>query len=148
MSLSFTLSLKARLVALTVLSVLAVGALGALFISSNRANDTALDALYLQSVESLVRLQRIDRNLVEVRFRAAGVLIDQMPITGSLNHLRETRRAIDAEWTEVDATLRQSLAGEALDTLGALETDWPRVAETLSKLERAYVVAPEKSITY
>jgi methyl-accepting chemotaxis protein len=134
------LTIKARLLALTALAFLGMCLLAALAIGSNRVNQQALNALYEREIETLVRLQRLENTLLEVRFRTAGVLLDQLPIPGSLNHLREARTRI--------ATLRQELSqqgmqqfaeGEAREAAQRLDQGWPTVERTLDKLEKAYV---------
>ena len=49
-------------------------------------------------VRSSDMLKDIDRDVREIRFRVAAVSLDQMPATGSANHLKEAREKIAANW--------------------------------------------------
>jgi methyl-accepting chemotaxis protein len=142
------LSIKGRLLALATLAMLGIFALAALAIGSNQVNQRALDALYARDMDALVRLQRIENSLLEVRFRAAGVLLDQMPVPGSLNHLREVRKAIATQWSELEPRAVQSFAdGEALEAFKQLKDNWRLVDGTLGKLEQGYAAKDKNLIT-
>src|SRR5688572_17897183 len=52
-----------------------------------------------QLLAPLARLQELNSQLKEVRFRLAGVLLDQMPVQGSRNQLRETMERAPALWS-------------------------------------------------
>ena len=95
---AFHLSIKGRLLVLTGLAVAGVAILIALFFASNRLNQTALTTVFEQDSQTLVRLQAIDNTLLEVRFRAAAVLLEQLPIPGSLNHVKEARQSLAQLW--------------------------------------------------
>ena len=64
-----------------------------------------------QRLAPLTRLQELDTQLKEVRFRLAGVLLDQMPVQGSRNQLRETLQQAPQLWQGFKATA--SLGSEA-----------------------------------
>ena len=138
-------SMKGRLVALAGLALLGICALAALAIGSNQVNQRALTRLYVQDIESLVHLQHIENGLLEVRFRAAGVLLDQLPVPGSLNHLREARKSIATLWVELEPRAAAGYTqGEALEAFNQLKDRWSLVDDTLNKLELGYV-AKDKS---
>jgi len=141
------LSMKGRLMALAGLALLGICALAALAIGSNRVNQRALSTLYTRDIESLVHLQRIDNSLLEVRFRAAGVLLEQLPIPGSLNHLREARKEIADLWAalEPSGTLAYT-QGDALEAFTQLKAKWAVVDATLGKLEGGYVAKDKKAL--
>ena len=69
-------------------SVLAVTAI----VFSNRVAESAR-VIDQERFAPLSRLQDLSSQLKEVRFRLAGVLLDQMPIPGSRNHLGDTVKA-------------------------------------------------------
>lgn len=134
--------------ALAGLALLGISALAALAIGSNQVNQRALASLYERDIESLVRLQRIENSLLEVRFRAAGVLLDQMPIPGSLNHVREVRKNVATLWSELQP--RAALAfgeGEALEAFKLLKDRWGLVDATLAKVENGYVAKDKNALT-
>jgi len=133
-------SMKGRLMALAGLALVGICVLAALAIGSNQVNQRALTRLYVQDIESLVHLQRIENTLLEVRFRAAGVLLEQLPVPGSLNHLREARKSIATLWAELEPRAAIGYAqGEALEAFNQLKDRWGLVDDTLHKLEQGYV---------
>lgn len=135
-----THSTMGRLFSLAGLVLAAIGVLTAIAVGSNHRHQAALTRLYNQDIGSLVRLQRIENNLLEVRVRAAAVLLDQQPVTGSLNHLRAARQRVAANWSELSAANAPALeTGEAAAPFSALQASWASVDETLGKLERAYI---------
>ena len=141
-------SLKGRLLALAGLALLGICVLAGLAIGSNQVNQRALTTLYAQDIESLVRLQRIENSLLEVRFRAAGVLLDQLPVPGSLNHVREARKDIAALWAELEPRAAGSYTnGEALEAFKQLKSQWGLVDGTLGRLEHSYVAKDKNALT-
>ena len=142
------LSIKSRLLALAALALVGVVALAALAIGSQRVSQRALTGLYEQDIESLLRLQRIENSLLEVRFRAAGVLLDQLPVQGSLNHVREARTEIGKLWGELEPrATRAFVAGDAATALKDLQQGWPLVDTTLAKLEKGYAAKDKAALS-
>ena len=142
------LSMKGRLAVLAGLALLGVCALAALAIGSNRVNQRALTSLYERDIGSLVTLQRIENSLLEVRFRAAGVLLDQLPVPGSLNHLREARKEVAGLWAELEPRAAASFTqGEAAEAFGQLRQRWSLVDGTLAKLESGYAAKDKNALT-
>jgi methyl-accepting chemotaxis protein len=142
------ITLKGRLMALAGLALLGVLALAALAIGSNQVNRRALTALYDGQIESLVRLQHVENSLLEVRFRAAGVLLDQFPIPGSLNHVRDARKDLAARWTELEPRAAGIFTeGEALQAFKQLKERWVQIDGTLAKLEQGYVAKDKAALT-
>jgi methyl-accepting chemotaxis protein len=114
-----------------------------------------------QRLAPLSKLQELDSQLKEVRFRLAGVLLDQMPVQGSRNQLHETMEHAPALWNgfkagseltgnaatlsrEIDSGLPQlQQFGRALDAAyqkqdpqalkGLLEDEWPLVHQKVVK---------------
>jgi methyl-accepting chemotaxis protein len=140
--------MKGRLVALVGLALVGICALAALAIGSSQVNQRALTALYERDVASLVQLQRIENTLLEVRFRAAGVLLEQLPMQGSLNHLREARKSIADLWTDLGPRATdQFSAGEGLDAFKQAKDNWNLVEATLAKLEKGYASKDKNLLT-
>ena len=134
------LSMKSRLALLVGLAALGICALASLAVGSNRVNQTALTSLYEQDIESLLRMQRIENSLLEVRFRAAAVLLEQLPIQGSLNHVREARSAVSGLWTELAPRgARRYVEGDAAASFTQLKEQWGLVDGILAKIEKGYV---------
>ena len=145
---NWDMSIKGRLMSLAGLALLGICALGALATGSNQVNQRALTRLYDQDIESLVRMQQIEITLLEARFRAAAVLLDQMPIPGSLNHVREARQEITTLWTEFEPrAVRGFSKGEALEHFSQLKDGWSLVDSTLAKLEQGYLAKDKEALT-
>ncbi|HET9577629.1 MAG TPA: methyl-accepting chemotaxis protein [Usitatibacter sp.] len=132
------LSVRAKLTAVALVAAVGAIALAAFNLYAARANSEALKSVYESNVHTLVQLQKIGATLREVRFRVAGVLLDVMPVQGSLNHVTEARKELEAEWTTV---LASEVAGsdEERRLMEQLRGGWPTVLATLGKIEQAYV---------
>ncbi|MDM7943710.1 MAG: methyl-accepting chemotaxis protein [Hydrogenophaga sp.] len=144
----FKLSIRQRLLLLSVLAVVAVSLVTALFFFSNRTNEHALSEMFEENGQSLVRMQRMENLLLEVRFRAAGVLLDQLPVPGSLNHLKATREELGTLWSELQGGAGSLFAtGEANEQFAALQAGWPTVERITSALEQGYVAKDTARLT-
>ncbi|HVO05486.1 MAG TPA: methyl-accepting chemotaxis protein [Burkholderiaceae bacterium] len=138
-SLKPKLTMKGRLALLAGLALLGVCVLAALAVGSNQVNQRALTRLYDQDIEALVGLQQLENGLLEVRFRAAGVLLDQLPIPGSLNHLHEVRKANAELWAQFEPRGAQLYVdGDGADAFKQLAQGWGLVETTMAKLEKGY----------
>lgn len=145
---ALNVSIRGRLLGLTGLALLGVALVAALAFGSNRVNQQALTEIYEQDTGSLVRMQRIENLLLEVRFRTAGVLLEQLPVPGSLNHLRESEKALQMLWRELEPTAALLFTeGESLVQFKQLQENWKLVNTTLSKLEQGYVAKDNKVLT-
>ena len=98
---AINVSIKSRLLMLSAFAILGIAVLVGVVIGSNRISDAALADVYEQHTETLVRMQRLENTLLEVRFRAAGLLLDQLTVQGSLNHLKESQTQIASLWSEL-----------------------------------------------
>ena len=142
------LSIKLRLVLLSLLAVLGTAVVTALFFTSNRTNERALVEVYEQNGESLLRMQRIENLLLELRFRAAGVLLDQLPVPGSHNHLKDARQELAQLWTELQANAGTLFDAEAASAeMQTLREGWPQVETTLSQLDAGYAARDNQRLT-
>jgi methyl-accepting chemotaxis protein len=142
------LTMKARLLALAGLALGGMLALAALAFGSNQINRAAMASLYERDMSTLVRLQRIENTMLEVRFRAAGVLLDQLPVQGSLNHLKEARSAVQelqtALATQADVLFTE---GDARVEWQQLQANWALVDATLANLEAGYSKDDKDALT-
>jgi methyl-accepting chemotaxis protein len=142
------LSMKGRLMALAGLAVVGMCALAALAFSSNQINRSVMTSLYERDMSSLVRLQRIENTMLEVRFRAAGVLLEQLPVQGSLNHLKEARTAVrDLEAALAPQATMLFTEGQALAEWEQLKANWALVDTTLAHLEAGYGKGDSDALT-
>ena len=131
------LSIRAKLAVVAIVASAGAITLAGFNFYSGRANSRALERVYEKNVRSLVELQKIDSTLREIRFRAAGVLLDVMPVQGSLNHVREARKDIEANWRVATADGAENAEEKRL--LDAMALGWNVVQATLGKIEQAYV---------
>ncbi len=107
----------------------------------------ALANVYEHQVEPVSALQDIDRNLKEIRFRMAGVLLDQMPATGSKIHAREARANIPAQWALFKEKTRQNtFTKESFDQIEKIDKQLGLFPAFLDKLEAAYSSEDKKTI--
>lgn len=144
----FNLSIRQRLLLLSVLAVLAVSLVTALFFFSNRTNERALNQVFEENGQSLERMQRMENLLLEVRFRAAGVLLDQLPVPGSLNHLKAAREELDTLWSDLqDGAGGLFSEGEGNEQFAVLQAGWPTVERITAALEQSYVANDTAKLT-
>ncbi|HEX3141723.1 MAG TPA: methyl-accepting chemotaxis protein [Rhizobacter sp.] len=142
------LSIRGRLMILAGLAVLGLGALTGLALGCNEINRVAMASLYEQDIDALIRLQRIENGLLEVRFRAAGVLLDQLPVQGSSNHLREARLALAQQWAGLSGRPDAGFAeGDAREAFVQLKQKWGLVETTLAHLETGYAAKDKNLLT-
>ena len=144
---SGSLSIKAKLAAVAIVAAAGAVVLAGFNLYSGRANSLALERVYVRNVHALVQLQKIDTLLGEVRFRVAGVLLDVMPVQGSLNHLHDARKELDKAWSTVLAAGAESTDTEQQRLLDEMVRGWSVVQATLSKIEQAYTAKNNAQLT-
>jgi methyl-accepting chemotaxis protein len=91
-------TLRGMLILLATVSLLSLLALGGIAIQAARSGADMLSEVHQQAVVPLTVLQSVERRLKEVRFRIAGVALEQLPTVGSANHLKETQVELPKEW--------------------------------------------------
>jgi hypothetical protein len=89
-----------------------------------------------QRLAPLAKLQELDSHLKEVRFRLAGVLLDQMPVQGSRNQLRETMEQAPALWQGFKAGAE--MGEEAAALTKEIDGNLPELHKFAQALEQAY----------
>ncbi|AGX86957.1 methyl-accepting chemotaxis protein [Candidatus Symbiobacter mobilis] len=136
---SSDMSIRSRLGLLSALSVLGVIFLLGVVVVSNRIAHSALAHVYEARTVTLVRMQQLDGLLQEIRFRTAGVLLDQLPMHGSLLHLKSSRIRINTLWDELQPAF-QSLHDieELAEPIKSLQSNWSKVSSVLTQIEQAY----------
>jgi methyl-accepting chemotaxis protein len=118
-------------------ATLGVATLAGFNVYSGRVNSQALERVHESSVRSLVQLQKLDALVREVRFRAAGVLLDIVSVQGALNHVRETRKEMQDIWLSLDRS-SAALDREQSGLLEDMEHGWNHVTGVMDRLERAH----------
>ncbi len=111
------LTIRGRLMATGTVAFACLLLLAGINLYSKARSEAALSGIYENSVRPLLMAQQMESDLKEVRFRIAGVILDQMPSVGSLNHLNEVRGRLPQQWAEV---LRRSNAGTVNPDTAAL----------------------------
>jgi methyl-accepting chemotaxis protein len=132
-------TLKAKLfLALTLIgAVLAV--LTAVDIYSVNRGVRSLADVYEQRVEPVTAIQAIDRDLKEIRFRMAGVLLDQMPAVGSLNQLKEASADIPQQWAIFKGRMNgNSVSADTQQLVEKIDQAIPAFAAFSGKLASVY----------
>jgi methyl-accepting chemotaxis protein len=148
LGMAVNLTIKGRLLVLSGLAIAGVAIVLGLFFASNRLNQAALATVYEQDGQTLIRMQQMENLLLEVRFRAAGVLLEQLPVPGSLNHLKESRQSLNKLWTEFGERADQMFEDvEAREQLKLLKEKWGIVDGTMANLEKGYTAKDNKAIT-
>jgi methyl-accepting chemotaxis protein len=90
-----------------------------------------------QRLAPMSKLQALDGDLKEMRFRLAGVLLDQMPVQGSRNQLRETMEHAPALWKGFKAGSDLSEAAAALTR--DIDASLPQLQQFAAALDAAYL---------
>ena len=115
--------------------------------SVNRGND-ALAYVYQNRVQPIAALQEMDSHLKEIRFRMAGVLLDQMPAAGSRNHIKEVRGKILEDWDSfknaTDAYINSDVSKSQIAKINERIALLPAF---LDKLDGAYATDDKSKIT-
>jgi methyl-accepting chemotaxis protein len=140
-------NIRAKLLAGALAAIVGVAALAGMNLLSARTNSRALQAVYERTVVPLVMMQKLSDRLGEIRFRVAGVLLDVMPVQGSLNHLREARKDILGAWAALEDSGQRFQSAEEAPLHEKLVKGWPAVEATLGKIETAYLAKDNKALS-
>ena len=140
-----SLSIRQKLVILSTVCLAGVGSLaGTAFYFSARV-ERAAQTINEHRFAPLSHLQDLSSRLKEVRFRLAGVLLDQMPIPGSRNHLKEAMDKAPTQWKEFKAAVGE-LGEEPQKLVAAIDKGMPELDRFAAELERAYAANDRKAL--
>ena len=115
--------------------------------SVSKGND-ALAYVYENRVQPAAALQEMDSNLKEIRFRMAGVLLDQMPSAGSRIQLQEVRGTILADWDDFKkATNENELGEETKAQMAKIDKQISLLPGFFDRLDNAYEKDDKSLIT-
>jgi len=115
--------------------------------SVNKGND-ALAYVYENRVKPTTALQEMDSALKEIRFRMAGVLLDQMTAIGSRNHLKEVRGKIFEDWESYKkATGGNDYNEETRTQITKIDKQIALLPAFMDKLDSAYKTEEKSLIT-
>jgi methyl-accepting chemotaxis protein len=130
-------SVRAKLMASALVATLGVVTLAGFNVYSGRTSSQALERVYASNVRSLVQLQKLDGMVREIRFRAAGVLLEMVSVQGSLNHVREVQKELDSVWRGLDRS-SGATDDEQRALLAEMESGWGNLVAILARIELAY----------
>ena len=132
-------TLRGLLYLMAGVTLLAMFALGGMAIYSARSGADSLSEVNTQAVAPLMLLQNVERKVKEVRFRMAGVALEQLPTVGSANHLKEVQASLPAEWASFHALASvQALPEEQKAALEKMNKGVQSLQEVMNKLLAAY----------
>jgi methyl-accepting chemotaxis protein len=132
-------TLKAKLIFGFLLSIGGSMVLTAVDIYSVTKGTNKLAFVYENEMQPTTALQEMDSAIKEIRFRMAGVLLDQMPTAGSRNHLKEVRGKIIEEWdTFKRATHDNIFSEDAQKQIDKIDKQMTLLPAFLDKLNNAY----------
>lgn len=137
------LSIKAKLFGGAILSVAIIFAMAAVNFYSSKQGASALEEVYEHNVVPLVMLQTMDTLLKEVRFRMAGVLLDQMPIQGSRNNLKEAREKVPQIWLNFKSKTKE---GQGKEHVAKIDKQVEPLLAFLDRLDKAYVAGDKDAL--
>lgn len=136
---------------------LALGSIAILVIISGGVNiyntQTSIKTLALVYENEVVPsglLDDLEKHLKEVRFRMAGVLLDQMPVVGSKNHLNEVSKSIPEMWKNYRELTKNTLAinAEAVQSMSEINREFEKaLPDFLLRLDKVYSENDKKSLT-
>ena len=135
---SILTTIRARLTAVAVVATVGALALAGLNAVAGRASGEALVNIYEDNLRALMQMQKVNLSLREVRFRVAGVLLETLPVPGSLNHLREARKEMDEAWVPLHAQLQRTAGADDKGLVEALGGSYASVGKVLEKIDKAY----------
>lgn len=132
-------SLRGLLVLMAVVTLVGMLVLGGLAIHAARDTSAQLNGVNERSVSPLIQLQTVERHIKEVRFRIAGVALEQLPTVGSANHLKEMMQAIPATWSAFEsAAAGQSFSDEERANLDKIRAGMKGLNELMARMLAAY----------
>ena len=92
--------LRGLLYLLATVTLLGMLMLGGSAIYASHHGASSLADVKEHTLEPLMLLQSIERRVKEVRFRIAGVALDQLPTVGSANHLKDVQASLAGDWAK------------------------------------------------
>jgi methyl-accepting chemotaxis protein len=144
----FHWGIKRSFYALTAFLLLVILALAGLVAYQGHESERRMTEVYENRFVPASALQAMGTDLREIRFRIAGVLLDQMPAVGSRNHLAEAKQRVSANWTlfKDKAGINQA-AGQSDEIIASIEQNLPLLSSFSSRLDAAYASGDKKTIT-
>src|SRR5436305_1182322 len=141
-------TLKTKLLKAGMIVIAALLLLATVNIYSVIRSTRALSFVYLNQVEPASALTSIDRDLKAIRFRMAGVLLDQMPSVGSSNQLRQATIDIPRSWAKFkQQTAANKVSSDALARIAKIDQEIPVFLSFAEKLNAAYSTENKQTLS-
>ncbi|MFZ5483132.1 MAG: methyl-accepting chemotaxis protein [Pseudomonadota bacterium] len=102
-----SISLRRLLPLLAILTVVSLALLGGMAVYSAQGGVERLGLVNERAVQPMVMLQSVVQEVKEVRFRIAGVALEQLPTVGSANHLKEVKKRLPETWAAFSGQARR-----------------------------------------
>jgi methyl-accepting chemotaxis protein len=133
------MTLHRMLMLLAGLSLLFVLVLGGFAVYSAQSGAHSLNQVYEEAVSPMALLESVSTQVKEVRFRVAGVALEQLPTVGSANHLKTVKKGLPADWARFrEAARAQALPEEERKRLEQIDQGMAMLDAVMDKLLAAY----------
>lgn len=140
-------TVKARIMFIVGAAAVAMLLLTAVNIYSVEAAIDALSSVYENRVQPVAAIQEIDRDLKDVRFRMAGVLLDQMPAVGSNLQLQDAIKNVPAQWSRFkEKTTGNATTPQTRELIAKIDREIPSFLAFSARLSAAYESEDNKVI--
>ncbi|MFZ2855177.1 MAG: methyl-accepting chemotaxis protein [Rhodocyclaceae bacterium] len=139
-------TIKSQMLAAGLAGMIVLAIMGGVGVHGIHSGSDALAQVFEHRVEPMRRLQDIDRELKEIRFRMAGVLLDQMPTTGSRIHLGNARTNIAENWSAFKAAADLHDSEETAKLADRIDKTMAALTAFFTRLEKAYATDDTKTI--
>lgn len=133
------LTLRSMLIGMGLLSLSAALTLGGMAIFAAQSASRHLNQVYEETVTPMALLDAISADVKEVRFRMAGVVLQQLPTVGSANHLKEMQASLPEQWRQFEVAARkQTLPDEQKKDIEKITQGMASLEKLMAKLLTAY----------
>ena len=141
-------SIKARLFLGGLLAGLISLILAAVNIYSVNQGTEALATVFEHQVQPSAALQNMDRELKEIRFRMAGVILSQIAGAGGKNQLDDAKESIPKQWALFKTMTRDNVfSAEAREQIAIIDKQLGLLPPFFEKLGSAYTIEDKKTLT-
>ena len=145
MNLLNRLTIRTKLYASTFGAMCVIAILSVTAWYGNRQSSVVLHQIVDGNMNPLLALTEIDDLMSEVRFRIAGVILDQMPAPGSRQHAKEVQEKIPKLWSKVRTAVEGAeLGDEERALIAKLDQSIGELPAFLGKIQSAYGSADDK----
>ncbi len=141
-------SFKSKLIFGSLLAVIPLLGLTIVDVYSVSKGNDALAYVYENRMQPAAALEEMDSDLKEIRFRMAGVLLDQMSSAGSRNQLQEVRGRILEDWDNYKkGTNENEYSEETREQIAKIDKQIALLPAFFDRLDIAYQKDDKSLIT-